>query len=224
MTDPPALTAQQMREVDRLATEEFGIDLLQMMENAGRSLAELAIRLHDPGRITVLAGSGGNGGGGLVAARHLANRNRAVTVVLTSDRLSEATLHQLRILQATGIEAVDDPSEADLVLDAILGYSLEGNPRGRAAQLIDWANRQPAPVLALDLPSGLDPTTGREGTPCIRATQTLTLALPKRGLARAPEVTGDVYLADISLPSLLYARMGIEVPPDLFNGGWVVSV
>lgn len=62
MAETPDLTAQQMQEVDRLVTEEFGIDLLQMMENAGRSLAELAIRLHDPGRITVLAGSGGNGG------------------------------------------------------------------------------------------------------------------------------------------------------------------
>ncbi len=79
----PALTAEQMREVDRVAVEELGIELVQMMENAGRSLADLAIRIFGPESVTVLAGSGGNGGGGLVAARHLANRGVTPRVVLS---------------------------------------------------------------------------------------------------------------------------------------------
>ena len=81
--DVPALTADQMREVDRAMVEDLHIELIQMMENAGRSLAQLAIARFAPARVTVLAGPGGNGGGGLVAARHLLNRGRTVSVVLS---------------------------------------------------------------------------------------------------------------------------------------------
>lgn len=102
-----------------------------------------------------------------------------------------------------------------LILDSIIGYSLSGSPRGAAAQLIEWANRQPAPVLALDTPSGLDVTSGTAHDPTIRATATLTLALPKQGLLtpEAKKFVGELYLADISVPPELYARMGIPVPP-----------
>ena len=79
----PALTTEQMREVDRAMVEDLHIELVQMMENAGRSLAHLAIARFAPSRVTVLAGPGGNGGGGLVAARHLINRGRTVSVVLS---------------------------------------------------------------------------------------------------------------------------------------------
>jgi NAD(P)H-hydrate epimerase len=92
---------------------------------------------------------------------------------------------------------------------------LRGDPAGTTAELITWANDQAAPVVALDTPSGLDPTTGAAGTPAVWATATLTLALPKVGLFNAPSV-GELYLADISVPSLVYQRMGIAVP-ELFR-------
>ncbi len=98
------------------------------------------------------------------------------------------------------------------MVDAVIGYSLRGDPRGRSAQLIAWANRQSAPVLALDLPSGLHATSGQAATPCIYAAATLTLALPKAGLVKAPELTGRLYLADISIPPLVYRRVGIDAP------------
>jgi NAD(P)H-hydrate epimerase len=207
----PALTTEQMREVDRVMVEDLHIELVQMMENAGRSLAELAIDRFSPGSVTVLAGPGGNGGGGLAGARHLANRGCQVQVVLSEPaRLAPVPAHQADILDRMGIHIAERPPPADLVIDALIGYSLRGDPAGAAAELIAWANDQPAPVLALDTPSGLDLTTGAPGNPAIRATVTLTLALPKAGLLDAP-VVGELYLADISVPSLIYERMGMPV-------------
>ncbi|MGE3449706.1 MAG: NAD(P)H-hydrate epimerase [Microbacteriaceae bacterium] len=213
MVNPPAVTAAQMREVDRAMVEDFHIELVQMMENAGRNLAELALRRFAPRSTVVLAGSGGNGGGGLVAARHLANRGAEVHVALSrpEDELSDVTAHQLDIVRRLDIDTTDEPSNADLVIDAVIGYSLEGDPAGRVAELIEWANRQPAPVLSLDSPSGMDVSTGRAASPCVRANATMTLALPKVGLLMAPSLVGDLFVADISVPSALFERMGIDV-------------
>ena len=215
-TAVPALTTEQMRAVDHVMVEDLHIELVQMMENAGRSLAELAIIRFTPGSLTILAGPGGNGGGGLVAARHLANRGCQVQVVLTEpDRLTPVPAHQADILARMGVTIASRPATADLIIDAMIGYSLRGNPAGAAAQLITWANDQAAPVLALDTPSGLDLTTGTAATPAVWAAATLTLALPKVGLLDAPNV-GELYLADISVPPLVYQRMGIPVP-ELFR-------
>ncbi len=221
----PAVTADQMREVDRAMVEDLHIDLLQMMENAGRNLADLALRVFGPSSVTVLAGGGGNGGGGLVAARHLHNRGVRVTATLARDGTGPApvALHQLDILRRMGVPTSHDPVDADLVVDALIGYSLHGDPAGRAAELIEWADRQRAPVLSLDAPSGLDVTTGRPGVPCVRATATMTLALPKTGLLAAPEIVGRLYLADISVPRLVYERMGIRVRGP-FAGAAVVEL
>ena len=231
----PALTAAQMREVDRIMITDMEIDLVRMMENAGRTLAELAIIRFDPSGVVVLAGNGGNGGGGLVAARHLANRGRDVRVVLAGDPSGLATVpaRQYAILQRMGVSVQlpeqGDPWQVggytegpDLIIDALLGYSLHGDPRGAAASLINWANSQPAPVLALDTPSGLDVTSGRVGHPCIQAVATLTLALPKKGLLGAVAV-GELWLADISVPAAVYRRMGIDVG-DIFRHSGLLSL
>jgi NAD(P)H-hydrate epimerase len=221
----PVVTADQMRAVDRAMVEDLHIELVQMMENAGRGLADLAQRLFRPASATVLAGRGGNGGGGLVAARHLANRGVAVTVTLAraENELAPVTLQQLDILRRMDVPITSDPAGTDLVIDALIGYSLRGNPAGRAAELIEGTNRRPAPVLSLDAPSGLDVTTGLAGSPCVRATATLTLALPKTGLVLAPELVGRLFLADISVPRLVYQRMGLRVG-DVFAGGAVVEI
>ncbi len=217
----PALSADQMREVDRLMVEELRIDLLQMMENAGRSLAELVLARFAPSSVTVLAGAGGNGGGGLAAARHLANRGTGVAVVLSRpEDLTSVPAHQADILDRMGVPVSPEPRPADLVVDALVGYGLRGDPRGRTAELIGWANGQRSPVVSLDNPSGLDATTGRAGDPCIQATATLTLALLKRGLLAAAEV-GELYLADISVPPWLYDRVGVPRPPAFGSGGVV---
>jgi NAD(P)H-hydrate epimerase len=226
-TDPgsvPALSSEQMREVDRIMVEDLRIELVQMMENAGRNLAELALRQFHPATVTVLAGPGGNGGGGLVAARHLANRGAHVTVTLShpASDFGPVPAHQLDIVTRMGMPISPTPQPAALVIDALIGYGLTGDPTGRVAELIDWANGQDSPVLALDTPSGLDATSGRAATPCIRATATLTLALPKSGILDAAN-TGDLFLADISVPPDVYGRLGISVP-SLFDNDTLIAL
>jgi NAD(P)H-hydrate epimerase len=221
----PAVTAEQMREVDRLMIDDLHIELIQMMEHAGRNLAELALRRFEPASVTVLAGPGGNGGGGLVAARHLANHGVAVMVALSSqDRMSDVPRHQLDIVERMGIAVSGEPAPSDLVIDALLGYSLRGDPRGRAADLIGWSLDVDATVCSLDTPSGLDVTTGEPRTPCVRAAATLTLALPKVGLAHARDHVGELFLADISIPPSLYRRLGLAAPTVLFGPGSVVRL
>jgi NAD(P)H-hydrate epimerase len=111
----------------------------------------------------------------------------------------------------------DDPdlARADLILDAMIGYGLSGDPRGVVAEWIRRANAAGGPILALDAPSGLDTTSGTAGNPCVRATATLTLALPKTGLLTpaARPLVGKLLLADISVPPGLYRRLGLEVGP-----------
>ena len=106
---------------------------------------------------------------------------------------------------------------ADLVLDALIGYGLRGNPTGATADLIRLANSHQAPILALNAPSGLDTTSGRAYDPCIRAAATMTLALPKTGLQGTATV-GELYLAGISVPSILYDTLGLDLGP-LFAAG-----
>jgi len=216
-----------MRAVDEAMIEDYHIELIQMMENAGRNLAHLArtrFMNGDPRErdVFVLAGRGGNGGGGLVAARRLSNWGANVHVVTThpDEDYRGVPAHQLDILRRMNVPihsagGFDVEDSIDLIIDAIIGYGLRGSPRGVAATLIQTANAQDAPILSLDIPSGLDSTTGKAHPPTVRATATLTLALPKEGL-RAPGAAayvGDLYLADIGVPPELYERLGIEVGP-----------
>jgi len=222
------VSVDQMREVDRLMTEEVGITLLQMMENAGRSLATHARGMlggDARGRqVLVLAGRGGNAGGGLAAARRLAGWGAAVTVVLAQspNDMRGVPRQQLAILEWIGIpvrvaaDGITEPlTDADLVIDALIGYSLRGAPAGPVAALIRAANSSGRAILALDLPSGLDGDSGEASDPTIRAMQTLTLALPKRGLlaAAARPWVGQLHLADISVPEKVYERLGLKVGP-----------
>lgn len=185
----PALTTDQMREVDRLMVDDYGIALLQMMEHAGRHLAHLARRRFLSGdarnrHVVVLAGTGGNGGGGLVAARRLHAWGAAVQVITTkpTDAYNGVPAHQCAILQAMDVpvHSVQDDTDlpdADVVIDALIGYSLSGAPRGAAADLIRAANDHAAPVLSLDVPSGLDaaPSLDLDVLPIFASTDLLRL-------------------------------------------------
>ncbi|MEO0898200.1 MAG: NAD(P)H-hydrate epimerase [Bacteroidota bacterium] len=229
----PRLTTEQMIEVDRLMIEEYKIELIQMMENAGRGLARLArerfLDNHPTGKkITILAGTGGNGGGALVAARRLHAWGARVEIVLTKERekFTPIPAHQLSIVERLKIPifqigAIANLGQPDLILDGIIGYSVQGNPRGSAREMIDWANEQPCPILSLDTPSGLNLTNGTLYSPIIKAAATLTLALPKHGLfeTAAKKVVGELYLADISVPPQLYTEpsLGMEVSSELFS-------
>jgi NAD(P)H-hydrate epimerase len=228
-TDIPYVTTAQMIEVDRAMVEDYRIELIQMMENAGRHLAHLARRRFLGGdargkRVAVLAGGGGNGGGALVAARRLHNWGATVCVHLgkSGEAMAPVPARQLDILRrmAVPIAAIGATPDGrfDLVLDGLIGYSLRGAPHGEMAALIRWANRQQAPVLALDTPSGVDAGKGTAYDPAIRASVTLTLALPKRGFlaAEVKAYLGELYVGDIGVPPSLYAAPAL----GLQAGAW----
>src|SRR6266852_4502645 len=221
----PSLTTEQMIEVDRAMMQDMRIELIQMMENAGRHLAHLArVRFFDGSprgkKVVVLAGTGGNGGGALVCARRLHTWGAHVQIILTHPpaHFTPVPAHQLDIVQRMNIPVTEAGALAQvhslqLILDGLIGYRLKGAPHGTVADLIRWANAQAAPLLALDVPSGVDGTTGTVLDPAIRATATMTLALPKAGLRTAAAQTqvGELYLADIGVPPSLYAEPALSL-------------
>ena len=233
MVDPGELAwidAEAMREIDRLMVDEVGIVLLQMMENAGRSLAAVVRREVEPSAVLVLAGPGGNGGGGLVAARHLANAGIDVLVVLSADRgrFGEVPAHQLGIIDRLGVDVVEsddarqvEVGRADAVVDAMVGYSLRGELRGPAASLADSVNAGGAHVVSLDVPSGLPADGGAVGL-VVDAAATVTLCLPKIGLRGRREV-GRLFVADISGPASIVAAVTDDLAPP-FDRGPILSI
>lgn len=226
----PSVTEDEMREIDRIAVQDFHLGVLQMMENAGRNLAShiYDISGEESGWITILAGSGGNGGGGLCCARHLHNRGFKVQLLLTKspDALEGAAGAQYAILSSIGIATagLEDSekliSEATVVIDALIGYSLQGPPRGNTALLIEACNQWARNVVALDIPSGIDATTGESPGLSIRADRTVTLALPKRGLD--PSMY-DLYLTDIGIPPEVYLPLGITLA-NLFTDQFLLKL
>lgn len=239
----PSVTAATMAEVDRLAVETYGIGLLQMMEQAGSHLAEV-VRLElggtlDGRAVVVAVGPGNNGGGGLVAARHLANRGARVRVVLANPalRMTGAGRAQMATLLAMGLScsvvthdlAPDELDRvlggADLIVDAILGYNGRGAPRGGVERLIGAIERAGRPVVSLDLPSGLDADSGATPGSTVTADATLTLALPKAGLLTRAGLgrAGRIYVGDLGLPAALYASLGITIGP-VFGPGRILRM
>lgn len=226
----PWVSTAEMREVDRVMVDELGIGLELMMEHAGRQLAVVARDWVLGGttvgrRVIVLAGKGGNGGGALVAARRMSGWGCDVHAILNSSvsELSPVTRAQLSRSRAAGVQATvgvdrEGWGRADVILDGLVGYSLAGAPNARTAVLIHAANQDPALTVSLDVPSGLDASTGHMAEPTVRAAITVALALPKIGL-RAPDVAatvGDIYLADIGVPGEALIRAGIAATHPIF--------
>ncbi|MDQ6710916.1 MAG: NAD(P)H-hydrate epimerase [Candidatus Dormibacteraeota bacterium] len=209
----PVAPASLMRRVDTEAQQRFGIEPRQLMEVAGFQVARfLAARRGGVAgrRIAVVAGAGNNGGDALVAARFLAQLGAEVIawIVETRDPASLAAAHT-RTLRAMGIEChaatgVLDLS-ADLILDGLLGTGVRLPLREPASDLVGSINRAEAPVVAIDLPSGLDSETGAGGATAVQAESTVTLGLPKPALG-ATQSAGRVFLADIGLPAALFGQ------------------
>ncbi len=210
----PAITTEQMVEIDRIAIEETGPNLFQMMENAGRNLAlaiiDMVTEISEPS-IIILAGTGGNGGGGICAARHLLNKNYNVKLAVTDkSKMKEVPKKQLEIFENAGGTILKnlDNITTDIIVDAIIGYSLLNAPRGESLKFIKWANNQKSKKISLDVPSGIDSTTGENYGVYFKADMTMTLALPKRGLTE--EKCGKLLLADIGISKNVYEKIGVE--------------
>jgi hydroxyethylthiazole kinase-like uncharacterized protein yjeF len=214
------LTGSQMMELDRRA-QELGLDVLVLMENAGRSVAQaLAERLELKGkRVVVLAGKGNNGGDGLVAARHLASLGAEVRTFILAERgqLSPPAERNAAILEGAGAAVEYLPDEASLaslepqlaraevVVDALLGLGISGPVRGYYARAIELVNASGAFIVAVDVPSGLEAEAGHVEGPCVRAELTVTMGRPKLGLLLYPgrEFAGEIVVGEVGYPRSL---------------------
>lgn len=217
-----SVSGEQMRMVDETAIRA-GLSVQQMMENAGRAVAVRARWEAGDGSYLVLAGKGNNGGDGLVAARFLKNWGFNVKVLLAEKDMSEINRQQLKVLEFSSVPVVNQFNqklfdEADIIIDALLGYGLKGDPKGDYARLINAANESGKKVLAVDIPTGLDADSGKPYEPCIRAHLTVTLALPKKGLFAkgTKKYTGTLYVAEIGIPQEVYSALGIKAM-DIFR-------
>jgi NAD(P)H-hydrate epimerase len=208
------LTRAQVREVDRRSTEQYHVPGIVLMENAAIHAANVAWEMLGGPRLDVLilCGGGNNGGDGYAVARHLSNRFCRVTIRTTVDpaKLTGDALTNFRVAQAMGIsitpvrpEMLGGNPKPDLVIDAIFGTGLDKLPRPPFGQIAAPVNAWDVPVLAIDLPSGLDCDSGEPiGPDCIRAKQTVTFVAEKTGFANptARQYTGKVTVADIGCP------------------------
>ena len=246
-------TADQMRLFDRRAEEEFGVPSIVLMENAGRHVADAVTQLLgsvSKKNIAVIAGKGNNGGDGFVAARHLRDNGARVSVHLLgecTDVKGDAKTN-LDILLKTGqpvntVQKIADVYsalvESDVIVDAIFGTGLRGDVQGLSAEIIQAINKANRPVVAVDIPSGLDADTGRVLGVCVKADVTVTFALPNIGLVTYPGAAfaGKLIVAEIGIPHQLYDEVNVELvssqwaaehlpkrPPDAHKGNFGVAI
>jgi hydroxyethylthiazole kinase-like uncharacterized protein yjeF len=216
------LTAAEMQELDRRTIEEVGIPGIVLMENAGRGAVDhLCRRFGDlfPGPVLVLAGKGNNGGDGYVIARHLLNRSWQVRTVVLAQReavAGDAAVNLKALLNSGGevvfageegslSQCLEAQTDRRLIVDALFGTGLTSEVRGIYARAIEWANGTGIPILAVDIPSGIDATTGQVLGRCVRAALTVTFAFPKLGHVLYPGAgyVGELATVDIGIPLTL---------------------
>ena len=229
---PSVLTRDQVRRVDALAIERYGMSGLVLMENAGRGAVD-ALLGFDPSLLTesprsnpqvvILCGKGNNAGDGFVIARHLEIRGVAVRVLLLAppDELAGDAKANFAILQHTDVPIVDvsrgllesqlnqNAASAAWLVDALLGTGATGEPREPFATAIRWMNAQPARRLAVDLPSGLDCDSGELSAATVRADLTTTFVAAKPGflVPQAKPYVGEVRIIDIGVPVKVIAEV-----------------
>ncbi len=220
-------TNEEMAALDRRAAEEFGISTLLLMETAGRSVADAASRLtrREGSRVVVIAGKGNNGGDGFVAARLMLAAGWRVTVLLLArdaDVTGDAAIN-LQAARRAGVDVANIDSTAvpalrgalgtaNLIIDGLFGTGFKGPVVGLAAKTIDAINNAGCPVLAIDVPSGVQGDTGAVDGPAVRATATVTMSLPKIGLLLPPGAaqTGQIWMVDVGHPRRLIETAGIR--------------
>ncbi len=204
-----------MKELDRKTIEDFGVPSLCLMENAGRIAAEVVLSSlrermkpeNNTTEVSVFCGTGNNGGDGFVAARYLKRQGLRVEIYIVGEESGikgDAGIN-FKAAKNVGIEIKEarDSSElrSDMMLDAIFGVGLKGEMKGRAKTVINMINENTAPVISVDVPSGLDADTGEVACVAVKAEKTVTMHCAKKGffLGKGPEYTGEIVVADIGL-------------------------
>lgn len=228
---PSSLTREQVRRIDRLAVEQYGLPGIVLMENAGRNAARVIRRqvlgAARGGRVAIVCGAGNNGGDGFCIGRHLANCGVDVKIYLAADagRVGGDAATNLEIVRRMGLPLMDlrtaqqidlaagEWRACDAVIDALLGTGFAGEVRGpldRVIEAINAARAAAGPggrpvVVAVDVPSGLDADSGQPSNVAVRADLTITMVAPKAGFEAptAPCYTGRVVVVDIGAPRML---------------------
>lgn len=211
-----------IRDIDKKSIEKYGIPGLVLMENAGRATADVIIAEYPYTQAAaVFAGGGNNAGDGFVIARQLISEGIEVVTYLASDprKYKGDALTNYRALKKLGGEIVDLGGSlrkyrtADIIIDALLGTGIEREVTGFYKKVIEFINSQSAPVISVDLPSGLDADTGHPLGTAVEADITVTYALPKIGTSVYPGVdyAGDVFLANITTPEVLEKEIAYEL-------------
>lgn len=206
-----SVSVREMQEIDRKAIEEIGIPSIVLMENAGRCVSEITMDMLGPGsrkRVAIFCGTGNNGGDGFVVARYLAKKEAEVKVYVVGRKArikGDAKVNLERI--GLGTREIDSPVDldVDLVIDAIFGIGLKGKVKQPARGIIAGLNKNNAPIISVDVPSGLDADTGEVLGKAIKATKTVTMQFPKKGFCinQGPEHVGEVVAVDIGIPEEL---------------------
>ena len=206
-----SLSSATLRRADADAESTFGIEPLQLMEVAGWQVARFVAAFMDGTqgkRVSVVAGSGNNGGDALVAARFLLQRGAIVnaSIVAPRDASSLAGRHAVTI-RRLGIPVADAPqgidASADVLIDGLFGTGIRLPLRDPSPGVIAAINATGRPIVAIDVPSGMDADTGMGAEAAVRAAATVTLVAPKAGLAGGSNA-GRVFVADIGMPLALF--------------------
>lgn len=217
-----------MEKLDILAVKN-GLEIKQMMELAGFHMVEVfrKLKISRNKKITIICGTGNKGGDGLSAARHLYNYGyKKIFIILVSSKIKDDPKHHLNLLKKMKIPIYIYTKKADvlikksdILIDSLIGYHLDGNVRGKFAELIEIMNRSKKKIISYDLPSGIDATTGKCLGICIKAYATLTLALPKKifKTKEGRKMSGKVFLADIGIPTFLYDKIKPCLPAGRKN-------
>lgn len=211
----PQVSAAQMQQLMMLATGKYALDERVLIEHTGRNLARLVELKGGDGPVLVVAGRGNNGSGGLAAARMLAARGRRVWVVPTHEvgNYSGTPREQLDLLDnfdGVRVRTSLPKMKFSCVVDAAIGTHLEGPPRGRTLDVITVINNMSGNcVIALDVPTGMYVDDGSTPGAVVEATHTMSVALPKRGVAPGGHV-GELLVGDIGIPPQLYDDLGLE--------------
>jgi NAD(P)H-hydrate epimerase len=222
LPQPRTIDREQARAIDRRAAEAYGMSSLVLMENAGRGATDILCGLGIAGRVVICCGAGNNGGDGFVIARHLELRGFGVLVVACADvgKLRGDAAANFEILRRAGIpwqpltdvaKLAEHLAGAAWIVDALLGTGSQGEPRPPLAAVIDQLNASGLPILAVDVPSGLDCDTGHAAAHTIRAAHTCTFVAAKPGfiVPGAQRYTGHVHVVDIGVPKKLLAEFGL---------------
>ena len=226
------LNTTEMQALEKYAVEHFDISLEQMMQNAGKAIFDVVMDEINPERVLVVSGKGNNGGDALVTAHLLHKKGIEVSVlspypIEEFSEMAKAEMEKVRELGIPVVQSMGDwPSrkwtnvcplsggndQQTLVVDSLFGFSLKGNPRPPADKIIEQILYSRIPVLAVDVPSGLDVHDGSIGKPTIKANYTVALGMLKKGFEEHPNIVGKVYLGDLGIPEQAYKDMGYEYP------------